>query len=151
MSTSKQKRKYPRVQTKVSQSTQTKQQFKDECDINKIMQKYERTNALEHLNNREAQYGYATGDTFQESMELIATGQTMFEELPAHLRKKFHHSPEEFLNFVQDENNLKEMRSLGLAHPEGQDQYPEELNGTPAPGKDAGKAENPKAANADEG
>ena len=40
----------------------------------------------------------------------------MFAELPSSLRTKFENKIGNFLNFVQDENNLEEMQELGLAN-----------------------------------
>jgi len=93
----------------------TKQSFTKECDINNIMKKYQKTGAIDHVNKHEASYGYATSDDFTASMNIVAKGQTMFEELPSTIREKFEHDPAKFLDFVQDEKNIKEMQELGLA------------------------------------
>jgi len=94
----------------------TKQSFTKECDINNILKKYQKTGAIDHVNKNEASYGYATSDDFTASMAIVAKGQSMFEELPSTIRTKFENDPAKFLDFVQDENNLKEMQELGLAH-----------------------------------
>jgi len=94
----------------------TKQSFTDECDINNIMRKYQKTGAIEHVNKHEASYGFATSDTFQESLEIVAKAKNMFEELPSSIRTKFENDPSKFLDFVQNPENLTEMRELGLAH-----------------------------------
>ena len=39
----------------------TKQSFKDECDINKIMAKFQKTGALNHYAKHAPQYGDASG------------------------------------------------------------------------------------------
>ena len=93
----------------------TKQSFTKECNVNTIMEKYQKTGAIEHVNKNEASYGYASGQDFSEAMAIIATGKTMFEELPSSIRTKFQNDPAQFLDFVQDPNNLEEMRKLGLA------------------------------------
>jgi len=100
----------------------TKQSFTKECDINNIMAKYQKTGAIEHVNKHEASYGFATSIDFQEALEIIRTGQTMFDELPSSIRTKFDNDPAKFLDFVQDENNQAEMVELGLAHKIQQDQ-----------------------------
>ena len=66
----------------------TKQSFTKECDINTILAKYQKTGAIDHVNKHEAQYGFATSDTFTESMQIVAKGNTMFEELPSSIRTK---------------------------------------------------------------
>ena len=93
----------------------TKQSFTKECDINNILKKYQKTGAIEHVNKHEASYGYASSNDFTASMEIVQRGQTMFEELPSSIRTKFENNPALFLDFVQDEKNIKEMQELGLA------------------------------------
>jgi len=102
----------------------TKQSFTKECDINTIMAKYQKTGAIEHVNKHEGSYAYATSMDFQEALETIRTGQTMFDELPSSIRTKFENDPAKFLDFVQDKNNMAEMVELGLAHKLQQDQTP---------------------------
>ena len=60
----------------------TKQSFTEECNINNIMKKYQKTGAIEHVNKHQASYGYATSNTFQECLEIVEKGETMFSELP---------------------------------------------------------------------
>jgi phage internal scaffolding protein len=95
--------------------TGAKQSFKDECDINNIMAKYRKTGALTHVNEHSSRYGFATSQDFREAMEIVTTAKEMFEDLPAHLRQKFGHSPEAFLEFVQDPDNSEALYEMGLA------------------------------------
>ena len=94
----------------------TKQSEKDSCDINLIMAHYTKTGVLTHQRDHEAEYGYASSDTFNESMQIVAKGQSMFAELPSAIRSKFENNPAKFLDFVQDEGNLEEMQEMGLAN-----------------------------------
>jgi len=93
----------------------TKQSFTKECDINNILKKYQKTGAIDHVNKHEASYGYASSDDFTASMAIVAKGETMFNDLPSSIRNKFENDPAQFLDFVQDEKNIKEMQELGLA------------------------------------
>lgn len=95
----------------------TKQQFKDECDINNIVNKYQRTGAIAHANAHQANYDYATSLSFYEAMNIVTTGETMFNDLPSSLRRRFENDPAKFLDFVQNEDNTDEMIELGLATP----------------------------------
>lgn len=108
------KRPRNRVQLTFPETGRTHQEHKDECDINKIMSKYQKQGATNHVTNHEANYGFADSATFTEAMQTVANGERMFAELPSSLRNKFHHSPAEFLAFVQDESNTGEMAELGL-------------------------------------
>lgn len=97
--------------------SRTKQSFKNECDINKIMAKFQRTGAISHLAAHGARYGDFTSQDFTEAMNTIAQVNTMFEELPSSLRDRFGNEPEAFLDFVQNPDNHDEMVELGLAKP----------------------------------
>ena len=78
-----------RVQLKCPGKGKTKQGFKDETDINQIMKKYMKTGILENAKQFEPEYGFATSDDFQASMEIITKAQTMFDALPSQARSYF--------------------------------------------------------------
>lgn len=107
---------FERVQLGGFEAPRTKQSFKKECDINFIMQKYQRSGAITHFATHAPQYGFADSHDLKAAMDIIATANTMYEELPSSIRKRFT-TPADFLDFVQDEKNLDEMRELGLANP----------------------------------
>jgi len=102
----------------------TKQAHKDETDINKILRQYMKTGNINHLNLHGAQYDFATGDDFLQSMNIVTKANEMFLDLPSAVRTRFDNNPEQFLDFVQDPDNLGELRKLGLAHPETVDPPP---------------------------
>lgn len=93
----------------------TKQSFKDECDINLIMKKFQRTGIITHYAKHGPQYGDIPAIEYQEALNTIIAAENAFAELPAAIRKKFNNNPEEFLEFIQDDSNLDEARKLGLA------------------------------------
>lgn len=112
----------PRVQLEFEEgSSRTKQSQTDECDINKIMAKYLRTGAIAHGNKFAGDYGYASSVSFHEAMNCISKGESMFSELPSDLRTRFSNDVGEFLDFVQNPENSKEMISLGLTKTGEQD------------------------------
>lgn len=95
--------------------SRTKQSFKEECDINNIMKKFEKTGVVSHVK----QYGGSYGDIsdamdYKESVELVIKAQDMFMTLPAKLRSRFGNNPAEFLDFVSDPSKKAEMKDLGL-------------------------------------
>lgn len=94
--------------------TRTKQEFKDECDINNILRQYVTTGTFTHINRRQPQYGYVDGHDFMDAMRIVTEGQNMFADLPSHIRKRFGNDPAEFLAFVQNPDNAAEMASMGL-------------------------------------
>lgn len=93
----------------------TKQSSKKETDINLIMAKYQKTGLASFVTNRQAEFMDVSDVDFQQAMDIIIRSNAMFADMPSSMRKKFNNNPEEFLNFVHDENNLDEMYELGLA------------------------------------
>ena len=91
-----------------------KQEFKEECDINMILKKFQRTEAISHWHEFHGAYGDATANDFMAAMVIVTEAQQMFDALPSELRNRFNHSPAEFLDFVQDPANADKMHELGL-------------------------------------
>jgi len=100
--------------------SRTKQAHLDECDINKIMSRYNKTGILDFVTKHAPCYGDATAGDYQSSMQIVATAQSMFHELPSAIRDRFQNSPAQFLDFLDDPANLSEMHSLGLLRPDYQ-------------------------------
>jgi len=104
-----------------------KQASRKECDINFIMEKYQKTGAISHFQKHSGSYDFASGIDFQEAMQLVAEGRSVFEDLPSSIRTRFKNDPGEFLDFCQDPDNLEEMRELGLTRadlPEAEAEVP---------------------------
>jgi len=94
--------------------SRTKQSFRDECDINTLMRRYERSGVLPNgVGN--ARYGdfSAVGD-FMEAQNLILRSQAQFRALPSRVRDRFRNDAGEFLRFVNDKRNYDEAKALGL-------------------------------------
>lgn len=98
----------------------TKQEFKEECDVDEILRRASNGQDLSAvLNSRVAQYGDFTNiPDFRESMDIIARANSMFMQLDWKLRERFGNDPARMMDFLQDEANLDEARKLGLVKPE---------------------------------
>lgn len=140
----------------------TIQSAERETDVNVIVAKYQKTGAITHHSKYAERYGYATSSDFKEAMDLVAEGQSMFEALPSSLRDKFNGSPEQFLDFVQDPENVHEAVELGLLDPREIEGYeppplsPVEAGGGPEPeippaDGQSGGGSNPASPGASEG
>lgn len=106
--------KRPLHVTKLTNKVVTEQSHKDECDINKIMHKFQRTGIITHSKKYEGQYDYATSTDFLTAMSIVARGQQMFDDLPSSLRSRFGNDPSNFLDFINDPANEDEAVKLGL-------------------------------------
>ena len=106
----------PRVQLECQDSSLTHQSFKENCDINNILKKYESTGLVEHLNNHNGNYGnFLDAPSYQEALNHVINTEHMFNSVPANIRAKFNNDPAQFLEFVQNPDNKEELISLGLA------------------------------------
>ena len=122
-----------RYQIKFPKQGRAKQSFADECNINTIMAKYQKTGAISHFNKHGADYAFATSDDFTTSMQIITTAQDMFDGLPSSIRTRFANDPAQFLDFVQDPDNDDEMAKLGLIPKKEPPESPQETQKTDPP------------------
>jgi len=99
--------------------SKTKQSFKDECDINNILKKYQKSSILEHVNTHQGDYS-DLGDlpSYQESLNIIINAKNSFNTLPSSIRKQFENDPAQFLDFVSNPENKSAMAEMGLLKPE---------------------------------
>lgn len=95
-------------------SEYTDQSYRDECDINTIMARYQSTGQLPVLNAGTAQWLDVTEMDFQTHMNFLVEAQEMFDALPSDLRDRFGNDPGAFLGFCSDAENLPELAKLGL-------------------------------------
>lgn len=92
-----------------------KQSFKDETDINKIVARMSKGEIVDHVNRYQGDYADFIGaPDFQNAMLQIIAAQEMFDSLPAEIRARHGNDPAAFLAYVEDPENEKEMRELGL-------------------------------------
>lgn len=108
-----------RAKTKkyVPGKSRTKQSFKDETNIQFIVDKYQQTGTLEHLKEYEGNYGDFANIDFHEAMNTITRANEMFEDLPSNIRADFENDPGKFLEYAIEPKNHEGMVKLGLAHP----------------------------------
>lgn len=98
----------------------TQQQFKDEADINYIVQVYDSGGVLVGQTGaapREPMFGDFSNlpDNAQEAYNQILEAKSNFNQLPIEIRQRFNFDPAAFFEFVQDPANVDELVSLGLA------------------------------------
>lgn len=113
-------------------------EFKDECDINRIMARYESTGVLNdplNLRSSPPTYGdFSNMGDYMEHMNAIIDAQNAFDRLPAKVRARFHNDPSELLQFVNDDGNREEAVKLGLVEaPQIDSVTPTESAVTPTP------------------
>lgn len=95
------------------------QHFKEECDINTIMERFGQTGQLPDV--RMPQYGDFTGvQDYHSAMNAVVEAQESFMALPAHVRARFDNDPGQFVDFCLAEDTPEhraEAVRLGLVSP----------------------------------
>lgn len=100
---------------KCDDPTRTQQSFKEESDINTIVERFKITGSVPQ-NLRMPQSGDFTGIfDYQTAMNALVQTRETFDTLPAKIRARFHNDPQEFYEFCIDEENQEEAIKLGLA------------------------------------
>lgn len=101
--------------TDTGTDSKTQQQFKDEVDINTIVERFGVTGEMPPpINFPDVQEFEETFD-FQTSMNVIRQAQESFMTLPAKARARFDNNPQKFMEFMNEEDNAAEAIKLGLA------------------------------------
>jgi len=95
-----------------------RQEFAEECDINVIMSRYEKTGQLP-VNGAEPIYMDALNvpSDFREAMDQMIEAEKAFMMLPARVRREFENDPRAFVDFASDPENVEQLRQWGLARP----------------------------------
>jgi len=105
--------------------SRTKQSFRDECDINFIMDKWKRTGEIPaaSVGKMRPKYGdFSNPNDYMEACNRVLDANEAFASLPAFLRDRFANEPANLIAFLSDSNNQDEAIKLGLAQapvPEG--------------------------------
>lgn len=98
-----------------NEPSMSQQHFKDECDVNNILRKYESTGLVTHVANGTPSYGdFSSVLEFQQAQNILIEAQDAFDALPASLRKRFDNDPALMLEFIENPDNREEAEKLGL-------------------------------------
>lgn len=99
-----------------TEKSRTHRYMKDECDINMIMKKFEKTGELPNMIKNNPQYGdFSQAPDYQEALHTVMHAQEQFSNLSAKIRNRFNNDPSQFLEFATNPENLQEMVKMGLA------------------------------------
>lgn len=104
----------PPKKEKIGFVSRTKQQYKDNANLNIIMGRMP-SGQRPDLPERRMFFGDFTAiPDFQEMQNKVASVEEEFMKLPSLIRKRFHHSPVQLLDFLRDPSNMDEGVKLGL-------------------------------------
>lgn len=92
----------------------TEQAHKEQCDVNEIIRRYDKTGLITHVSKFEAQFGDLDGTDFKQAQDLVINAKRQFDELPSKIRNRFENDPGQLLAFMADPENRNEAIELGL-------------------------------------
>lgn len=101
-----------RVMTLNEEGPKTDQQFKNDCDINYIVKKF---NPQIHMAKSPGIYADTTEiPDLLTASNIVKDAETKFMQLPADARLKFNNNPIEMINFLKNPQNQEEAIQMGL-------------------------------------
>lgn len=111
---------HKRVTAHIEGPSATRQEFVDECDVNRLMAQYERTGVwpLRPTGAEPRYLDLSDVPDFQSAMQLMIDAEAAFMSLPATVRRDFDNDAGKFVAFAEDGENLPKLREWGLAPPE---------------------------------
>lgn len=103
---------------KTSPVSTVQQHFKDDCDINILVERFTRTGQLQQRNPEDYSFGDFSAVDYQSALDIIMLADEQFGTLPATVRERFSNNPAQLLHFLEQESNREEALRLGLIAPE---------------------------------
>lgn len=123
-------RKHSRVTAPHSDVMMTKQSAKDECDINKILNQYQKTGILMHVQSARGTYeDLPSSVDYQDALNTQMAATEAFDALPAKVRDHFQNDPYLFLHAFTDESQSDKLREFGLLEPLPEGRLPQAPSG----------------------
>ena len=99
----------------IKSPTMTKQAFREECDTNRIMARYELTGQIEHVNRRQPVYGdFSVFKDYQSLLNTVEVATDAFNALPSELRKELEYKPHKLFEWINDPQNRDRAVKYGL-------------------------------------
>lgn len=97
--------------------TRTKQSFKEEVDINTIVQRFGLTGQMPENVRAPTYADFSEVEDFQSAMNAIAKAREAFDQMPAEVRAEFSNDPARFVDFCSNDANRARAEQLGLVMP----------------------------------
>ena len=100
--------------TENEEPTLAQQHFKDECDINQILEKFNVTGVVPTNVRQPINQDFIETMDYQTSLNAIMEAEAAFMEMPAKVRAEFENDPGKFIQFFEREENRERAVALGL-------------------------------------
>lgn len=111
----------PAVNSDTVGPSETLQDAADECDINKMIARYQKSGSFHGSTNvpsQRPQFGDFTDvGSYQAALNTVLEAQEQFAGLPASIRSYFGNDAAAMLAFLENTGNYEEAVKLGLVNP----------------------------------
>lgn len=108
------------VSLAVTSPSRTRQEFKDECDVNLIVKRHAETGlwqgSLKPPTRCPQFVDIANAPDAQTAHNLFIQARDAFMSLPSVVRKRFDNNPHELIAFVSEDSNYDDALKLGLVN-----------------------------------
>lgn len=93
----------------------TVQADRKDADINEIIKRFEVSGTLTRVNSREPFYGDVSDfEGLGDAIMKVQQAQDLFMTYGANIRERFNNDPVQFVEFLENPDNLKEALDLGI-------------------------------------
>lgn len=123
--------------------TRTQQQFKEECDINTIVERFGLTGQLPESLSTPYNADFDEVIDYHTAWNKIIAADNAFMQLPAAIREDFNNDAGRWVDFVSDPKNIDKAREWGLAPALRGPQAPIEVRVIPDPSEPQKTAQEP--------
>lgn len=108
--------------TQNKDASMTKQSFKDQTDLNRVLDRAGKGASLSHLMNYQGEYGdfsEFSEQYYEDMLNKLSRANTIFYDLPAEIRSEFNNNPGAFFAYVNNPENKDRLAELfpDLAQP----------------------------------
>lgn len=100
------------------EETKAQQQFKEECDINTIIERFGLGGEIPVDLRIPLQGEFESVFDYQSALNHLIEADEAFMQLPASIRERFQNNAGKLLDFVSDPGNKDEAMKMGLLRPE---------------------------------
>lgn len=104
--------------------TRAQQQFKEECDINTIVERFGLTGELPVDQRVPLNEEFVEAMDFKTAHNLMIEAEAAFMAFPANVRERFQNDATKFVDFASDSANIEQMREWGMAMPKKEEAGP---------------------------
>jgi len=124
----------------------TVQSEKDNCDINVLMEKYQKSGVLPVVQTSPVYGDFSQIPDYQDMRNRLIDAENAFMALPAKIRREFDDDPAEFMDFIHDPKNADRLVEMGLREAPKPPESPIRVEVVSPPQKTEGPLSGPPAA-----